>query len=173
MAQTRKLITAIILICVFSGLIVAYVFLGNVLPKYDSTQNPINIQFKYGVGAKNELNTFSGAFTKDLILSGTKTTTMILSTEELEQIDQKLDEIDFFNLPQTFPPKTTGRSTPQMDYYLRVEKGNTVKEVSWNSNSEIDSETKADLQNTVAFLCSMITEKPEYKALPEPTGGYM
>ena len=166
----HKLELSIVLLYVSAALVVAYVFLGNVFPPYDSTQNPINIDFKFGVGARNELNTFNGTFTKDLVIDGTFTTRLILSQGELTQIEQNLAEIDFFNLPETFPRSTDRWVTPQSDYYLKVQKGTTVKEVSWNTNSEI---TETRLEQFVSFLINMIYEKPEYKMMPPATGAYL
>jgi len=169
----HKLELSIVLLYVSAALVVAYVFLGNVFPPYDSTQNPINIDFKFGVGARNELNTFNGTFTKDLVIDGTFTTRLILSQGEMTQIAQELAETDFFNLPETFPRSTNRLVMPQSDYYIKVQKGTIVKEFSWNTNSEIDSSTDSRLEQFVSFLTNMIYEKPEYKMMPPATGAYL
>ena len=171
----RKLIMSLVLLCVVAGLVVVYAFLnipflGNVLPPYDSSRNPVNIVFKFGTGAINELNTFHGTFTKDLIIDGTVTARMIISQEELKQIQRKL--VDFFNYPETFPLKEH-LTMPDYSYYLRVQNSTTVKEVTWSENSEIDSSTEAHLDQLADFLINMIVEKPEYKRLPPATGGYL
>lgn len=146
----RKLKPCVVLVVALAGFAVAYAFLvgpflASLVPPFDSSQNPVNIVFKFGVGAKNELDTFNGTFTKDLVIDGTTSTRLALSAEELKQVEQKLVNIGFFNLPESFPRRTDRWVSTQEDYYLRIEKGTTVKEASWNTNSMIDSSTEQDL----------------------------
>ncbi len=168
------------MVSIITGLIVTYTFLnvpfyGNVLPPYDSSQNPINFVFKFGVAAKNELDTFDGTFTKDLGNDGTITARMILSKEELRQIQLKLIELDFFSCPETFLLKEP-LTVPSFSYSLLVynytnTKYNTIKEVNWNEgNSIMDSVTATKLTQIANFLTNMIDEKPEYQKLPPANG---
>jgi hypothetical protein len=129
----------------------------------------MNVVFKFGVGARNELNTFNGTFTKDLIIDGTITTRLILSQDELSQIQKRLSDIGFFDYPETFPSQ--GAVTPRSDYYIKVQNGSTVKEVTWYSDSMLDTRTE-DLQQLSSFLTKMIMEKLEYKLLPPANGAY-
>lgn len=168
----KKLHLAGAVLCVSATLVLVYALLANNFPAYDSSQNVINIIFKYGVEAKNELNTFDGTYTKDLIMDNTTTTRMILSQEELRQIQQKIGEIDLFSFPDNFPLNPSMHVTPQTDYYLEVQDNSTVKEVSWNTNSLIESTIQNSLEQLVSFLKGMIEQKPEYKVLPPPRGGY-
>jgi predicted PurR-regulated permease PerM len=112
----RKLHIAIVVLFVSATLVLAYVLLTNNVPEYDSSQNVINIIFKYGTGARNELNTFEGTYTKDLVLDNTITTRMILSQEELRQIQQRITEMDLFSFPDNFSINPSGGVTPQTDY---------------------------------------------------------
>ncbi len=125
------------------------------------------------MGAKNELNTFEGTYTKDLIIDGTKTTRLTLSPEELRQIQQKMVDIDFFNYPESFPPKPGYRMYPRADYYIKVQNGSTVKEVSWNTESLIDSCIQDNLGQLATYIMNIIVQKPEYKMLPPANGAYM
>ena len=43
-----------------------------------------NLIFRYGVGARNELNTFEGMYTKDMIMDPSITVNLTLSEEELK-----------------------------------------------------------------------------------------
>jgi hypothetical protein len=147
-------------------------FYGNALPPYDSSRNPVNIVFKFGTGARNELNTFHGTFTKDLCIDGTVTARLTMSQEELTSIRQKIIETDFFNCPETFPLEEP-LTFPDYSYYLMVEDGTAVKQVTWSSNSVIDSATEAKLSQLADFLTNMIVEKPEYQRLPPANGAYL
>jgi hypothetical protein len=167
----RKLHLAIAVLFVSAALVVAYVLLTNNVPEYDSSQNVINIILKYGVGARNELNTFEGTYTKDMVADNPITIRMILSEEELGQIQQKVTEMDLFSFPDNFSINQDA-VTPQTDYYIKVQNGSTVKEVSWNVNSAMESDIQNSLGQLASYLIGMIEQKPEYKALPEPTSGY-
>ena len=55
--------------------------------------------FKYGVGAKNELNTYNGTYVKDMVTAPSVTTNLSLTIEEKRQILQRIAEIGFFTYP--------------------------------------------------------------------------
>jgi len=145
-------------------------FLGNLISPYDSSKNPINIDFKFGVTARNRLNTFDGTFTKDLIMDGTITTRLILSQQELTQIKTKLLEMGFFDYPEVF--QSEGSVTPRDDYFIKIQFGSVTKQVSWYSDSDLDSKTNTDLYQLYHLLYDMIVQKLEYKLLPAANGGY-
>jgi hypothetical protein len=169
----RKFTVAILLMLGLVVSVATYMYLQKLSDdSYDSSKNVINITFKYGVGARNELNTFEGTYTKDLILDDNVTTRMTLSQEELSQIQQKIAEMDLFSFPDNFPLNPSGFVTPQMDYYIKVQNGTQIKEITWSNNSLMESNTKNSLDQLVSFLRNMIEQKPEYKALPPPRGGY-
>jgi hypothetical protein len=138
-----------------------------------SPKNDFNLLFKYGVGAKNGLNTFEGTYTKDMVLDPPITIKLTLSDAELEQIRQKMIEIGFFDYPENFPLRTDFEVTPRTDYYIRVENGSSVKEVSWNSNSMLENNVQDNLLQLVDLIRSIAEQKPEYKALPPARGAYL
>ena len=147
------------------------------LAVYLSTQKPsdddFNLVLKYGVGAKNVLNTFTEKYTKDLIILPPVTTKLILTSQEKMQILQKIDEMNFFSFPSTFPLNPDVWVTPQIDYYFFVQNCSQTKEISWNSNSLIETDIENCLNQLVSYITGLIEQKPEYKALPTPQGGYL
>ena len=176
----KRLISSLVLLCVLTAFSVFFAFLrvpflGNLVSPYDSSKNPVNIVFKYGYDYRNELNTFNGTFTKDLIIDGTATTRLILSQEELSQIQRKLFDIGFYDFPNIFP--STGVVTPRADYYLKVQNGSTVKEATWYSDSFSDANTdlqrvESDLNQLYRLITGMIEGKLEFKLLPAANGAY-
>lgn len=176
----KKLILILVLLSILTALMVFFAFLrvpflGNLVSPYDSSKNPINIVFRYGYDYRNELNTFNGTFTKDLVIDGTATTRLILSQEELNQIQSKLSDIGFYDFPNIFP--STGVVTPRADYYLKVQNGSTVNEVTWYSDSFNDANTgpqqvESDLNQLYSLITGMIEGKLEYKLLPTANGAY-
>jgi hypothetical protein len=97
---------------------------------------------------------------------------MILSAEELGQIKQRITDLGFFAYPETFPINTNSILTPQTDYYIKVQNGSTIKEVSWSENSLIEGVIQENLNQLAAYFASLIEQKPEYKALPTANSAY-
>ncbi|WP_391204428.1 hypothetical protein [Psychrobacillus sp. L4] len=58
----------------------------------------------FGVQKKNEINTFEGTGTKDLIADGTATTELILREEEMKDIYEEMQEINIVE-PKEFRPE--------------------------------------------------------------------
>ena len=62
-----------------------------------SAVNRINLIFKYGITARNVLNTFSCTYTKDLVLDPPITTCLKLTIADIDLICDKMNQINFFN----------------------------------------------------------------------------
>ena len=169
--QKLKVLLGILLLSVSLTLIAVIASLQNTGPS--SQENDFNLLFRYGVGAKNELNTFEGTYTKDMVLDPPITISLILSEEELEQIHQKMIEIDFFNYPEDFPPHPGRAINPCTNYFIKVEHGSIVKEINWNTNSMLESNIQDNLWQLVGCIIDIVEQKPEYKALPPANGGYI
>src|SRR4030067_1505684 len=89
-------------------------------------ESGFNLIFKYGIGAKNELDTFQGIYTKDMVMDPSITIPLPLSREEKDRIYQKMVEIDFFNYPGKFSitvpaGERSAIVTPFSSYYFKVQ----------------------------------------------------
>jgi hypothetical protein len=93
-----------------------------------------------------------------------------LSQQELAQIRTKLFDMGFFDYPASF--QSQGLLMPRDDYLLKVQIGSVIKEVSWHSDSNLDSKTDADLNGLYNLITDIIIQKLEYKLLPAANGGY-
>ena len=160
-------------IAVTLAYVVSMLFVGFVWNPLYSPQGDFNLVFKYGVGAKNELNTFRGTYTKDMVIDPSITIRLTLSKQELSQIYQKMVEIEFFSLPESFPDRPNYHVTPSTDYYLKVENASRTKEVGWNTNSQLDSNVEEGLYELVELIRSFVEQKPQYRLLPPARGGYL
>jgi len=143
-----------------------------------SSQSDFNLVFKYGVGAINELNTFQGTYTKDMISDPSITVDLVLTEEELGTIHQKMDEIDFFSYPKEFsvnltPGELIGIVTPSQSYYFKVEYDSNIKELWWEDKITNEDEKAARLRGLIILIRDIIEAKKEYQDLQEPTSGYM
>ena len=145
---------------------------------YQPVESDFNFIFKYSVQAGNVLNTFKGTYTRDMVRGFDVTTRLTLTKDEMDQIQAKMTEIDFFNYPDVFKvvPSangTVGIVTPYDSYYFKVQVGNQTKELEWADEITYPPDAQADkLRELINLITSIIRSKPEYKALPQPRGGY-
>lgn len=200
MQKGQALILILVAILIIAALAVGAYYLGRLNNKPQS-QNPVvtsqtpqpipspsvtpmvsnfNLIFRYGVGAKNELDTFKGIYTKDLITDAPISTQLILSPEELNKIYQKMKDINFFDYPEKFtisipPGSIIEMTTPYPSYYFKVQYDLKMKEVLWERDdivSPLDKRT-IKLRELINVIKEIIESKEEYKKLPLPKGGYL
>ncbi|HAW50477.1 TPA: hypothetical protein DCX16_05980 [bacterium] len=148
------------------------------MPPTTPSESEINLIFKYGVRAKNELNTFKGTYTKDMTVDPPITVNLSLSKEELHKILQKMIEIDFFNYPNKFsvfvpPGEVVGIVTPHSSYYFKVEYDSKIKEMWWEDNITNEDAKAEKLRELINLIINIIESKEEYNKLPEPRGVYL
>ena len=136
-----------------------------------------NLRLRYGIGARNELNTFQNTYTKDLILDGTVTTRFVLSDAEFEQIKDKMIEIDFFNYPETFTVARTDTIVvsiePHATYDFEVKYNSSIKRLHWDDGTISNDQRAERLRELIRLIQSIVETKPEYRQLPPARGGYL
>ncbi len=143
-----------------------------------SAESDFNFIFKYGVHARNELDTFRGSYAKDMVLGLPARTQLCLSGGEMDRIYQKMVEIDFFNYPDEFsvsiaPGEPIGMVTPHARYYFKVEYHSRIKELSWDDEITNPDEKAEKLRELISLIRDIVESREEYKKLPEPTSGYL
>ncbi len=142
------------------------------------SESNFNLIFKYGVMARNELDTFKETYTKDMIGDPSITVNLSLSKEELDRIHQKMVEIDFFSYPDEFSVSVPaggsfGMVTPHSSYYFKVEHDAEIKELRWEDKITNEDEKADTLRELIKLIRDIIESREEYKKLPAPTLGYM
>ncbi len=168
----------IVLIIFFSVLIVSNCKKGtNALDDSfccKSEDNQLNLVFEYGVMLKNILNTFDCSYQKDLVLDPPITINLLLDGNEIDSIFRKMQEVNFFNYPDTFfvDSDTIAVFTPSSKYYFYVEADSIQKELFWNDAVHIENEQVDNLRSLIMFIRDLIESKQEYKELPETRGSY-
>lgn len=128
-----------------------------------------NVIFKYGVGAKNELNTFAQTYTKDMIIDPSVTIPLKLADSELTGIHQKLNDLNLFN-ESAKPVEGNVMVMPCSSYYLKVQINSEQKELFWDYCRGRMSDKFQQFAN---YIIEIIESKEEYKKLPAPRGGYL
>ena len=172
----RRFAIALILVLLLVIPVGTYLYMQKTQSDIQKAANvsSFNLIFRYGVGGKNELNTYNDTYTRDMVVDPSITINFTLTVEEKWQILQKIAEVDFFNLPSNFTHDPSSWATPQVDYYLKVQNGTQTNEVSWIQYGLLmESNVKSRLDQLIICIQGTIEQKPEYKALPEPRGGYV
>jgi len=141
-------------------------------------ESEFNFMFKYGVGARNILNTFDGKFTKDMVLDSSITIDFKLTNEEMKNILAEMKERKLFGYPQVFeivdnPDEIEGFVTPYNSYYFKVKYDSKTKELFWEDKITNNSEKADELRKLIKYIISVIESKEEYKKLPAARSGYM
>jgi hypothetical protein len=134
-----------------------------------------NVLLQYGIGARNEIDSFHDAFTKDLVLDGTVTTKLVLSEAQLDSIEARLLSIDIFSYPDTFVSQhgdTVASVTPYSTYILKVTLDGRSKNVFWEDAIISPDERAARLRDAFAVIRTLIESTAEFKRLPPARGGY-
>ncbi len=141
-------------------------------------ESDFNLIFKYGVTARNELNTFEGKYTRDMVADPPITIDLTLTEEELDRIYRKMIEIDFFDYPDKFSVSVPlgepiSIIRPYSSYYFRVEYESGIKELRWEDEIKNEDEKADRLRALIKLIRDIIESRAEYKELPKPKSGYM
>ena len=141
----------------------------------DSSVEPdtqfIQIDFKYNF--KDELNTFENYYQKDLVIDGVIKVSFWLTQEEQNNILQKVEETNYFALPDTILNTAPVEVTPNPTQYLKIKYSNEEHAVVWNYIvQEYQTEHYKKLLELANSITRIIESKPEYKKLPPRNGGY-
>ena len=127
--------------------------------------NKPSIIFKYGIGAKNELNTLNNTYTKDMIMDPAVVTNLKLNNQELSNIYNKSIDLKLFDKEDS-SAKENIIVTPCSSYYLKINEN----EVSWNN---CHGKVNSKFQQFTDYIIKIIESKEEYKRLPAPKGAYL
>jgi len=129
----------------------------------------------YGVGARNQIDTFKGTFTKDII-SQTKanpTIELSLTSDELASLYRDLRTMRILGYPSNLDTTTGMTASSPTSYLLRIRAGGIEKSISWGYGDFAGTPEAQALQDWFEKLREMIEAKPEYQRMPPLEGGYM
>jgi hypothetical protein len=135
-----------------------------------------NFLFSYGVTAKNQLNTFHNIYTRDLIDSGQVSIPFVLPVRQKEIIWKEMLEMDFFAYPDTFVTnlsKDAITAMPSWQFAFLVRHNSALKRLYWRDRSTSSDPQAVRLRRLISLIQTAVDTTSEYRALPDPTGGYM
>ncbi len=103
---------------------------------------------------------------------------MRLTEKDLDRILAGMNNIDFWSYPEVLeydvPADGVGMMvTPYSSYYFKVHRDTTVTEVTWEDQHADQSYRAKRLRELTVLIREIIESRPEYRALPQPRGGYM
>lgn len=138
--------------------------------------------FKFGYGAQEGVDTFNDQYTHDMVDDPDITIPLSLSTEDIERVCRKMQEIDFFSYPDNFTLSVSSFTIPHKTYYLKVAYDSKVKELTWEDEQDYlgslrekgYKDDKAEkLREVIETIYTILNSKEELKKLPKPRGGYL
>lgn len=158
---------------------VAFAFLAGCSKESQKIQMPedmpedfrFSVSFGYGEVNKNEINTYNGTVTKDLITKGTATAALSFSKEELQSIYGEMKDIAILDEKQ-FPQKGNCSQTPSSTDSWKITVSGETKTLSWTNEYCDMTKDATDLLELRSYIQQIVEEKDAYKALPAAEGGY-
>lgn len=137
-----------------------------------SYPDDFQIVFKYGVRTRNILNTSAGTYTKDLIRDPSVTIKLTLTEREMDTIWSLIQENEFYTIEE----QSWGRSqsiSPNYQYSLYVHaEGYPDRTLTMTELYYSHKPNEEAFFNITYTIKSIIENRPAYKKLPEPNGGY-
>ncbi|TYQ18125.1 UNVERIFIED_CONTAM: hypothetical protein Cloal_0533 [Acetivibrio alkalicellulosi] len=142
----------------------------------DENLDDFNFQLNFNTYGKDQINTYKGTFTKDLVMDGTKTIEFKIPDNVKNDIYNLMMDIDIMSFPDTL--KVEGMAvTPSCDYKLTVTIRGKTKVIVWNEGFYTDMTTNLPKANVnflklVKHISDYIYSTDEYKNMPKANGGY-
>ncbi|OBZ13157.1 MULTISPECIES: hypothetical protein [Bacillales] len=145
---------------------------ANKMPKDMPGNFDFMVRFGYGEVNKNEINTFQGTVTKDLIMNGTASAKVTFTLEEKRSIYAKMREINIMGAKELMPASVGCEVVPYSEDSWEINVNGETKIFTWtDKHCEITNDAKQMLELR-SFIQQIVEAKEEYKKLPESEGGY-
>ena len=135
-----------------------------------------NFQLNFNIYGRDQIDTYKGTFTKDLVMDGTKTIKFKIPENVKKDIYNLMMDIDIMLFPDIL--KVEGMAvTPSCDYKLTVTIKGKTKTIVWNEGFYTDMTTNLPKDNVnflklVEHIRDYIYSTDEYKNMPIANGGY-
>lgn len=128
-----------------------------------------NFKLKYGVNSIQEIDTFNDRVVKDLVEYATVEASISLQKEEMESIYKQMMALDIMKIELQDDSSGNGELDAVSKWH--IEMNGTTNSFYYNTLSGT-SQLAIELFELEKTIHKMIEEKPEYKELPEASGGY-
>lgn len=144
----------------------------NKMPK--DMPSTFNFMVRFGIGTvnKNEINTFQGTVTKDLIENGTASAKIKFTKEELSSIYLKMRDINIMAIQNLSPAVSGCERVPFSEDMWEISINGETNTFTWTDKHCNLTEEAEQVLELRKFIQDIVEEKPEYIKLPEAEGGY-
>lgn len=131
-----------------------------------------HFDFLYSTDWGTRVSTYDSTLTKDLILDPDTTIQFVLTKAELDTVFNKLMDIRFFDrsLPGEGWSGNCVKYLPSPMTTIQATVGTDTRRISWRGQCE--GKFGQGLYELATLIDRMIRRQPQFKALPEPKGGY-
>jgi hypothetical protein len=138
-----------------------------------------DFRFRYGVCSTDELDTFTGWFTRELPDGTSSMAQLALNASQMRHLYEKLTQIDYFNYPSIFrgeqrePPPFTKGFQFVIKYQMDVRSGGRMHSVQWDDDQTATGPQADGLRRLFSWAVTVINDAPEVTRLPqssEPCG---
>ncbi|TXC90959.1 hypothetical protein FS935_08615 [Metabacillus litoralis] len=137
----------------------------------NSMPDDFNFSLNYGINGKQKIDTFNNVVVKDLVEDGTKEANILLTKREKQIIYDEMIKLDIMgelNLEEEKECETQPSSLSKWNIHMNGE----TKSFNYTTFCEIPDDA-LNLIRLEDFIHSIISNKEEYKELPDANGAYM
>lgn len=136
-----------------------------------AAHDPQTVEIHLQYGFINELNTFEGVLTKDLVMDGSVSIAFWMPAGDQVSILENAERLSFFDLPDTIPGLTNAAIDPDPSPdWLRIRSGGRDQMVVWTYPLDPDNVQAAAVQELAEYIFSLVRRSPVYILLPPARG---
>ncbi len=138
---------------------------------HQSDPQSVKVLFKYGF--RDQVDTFNGTLTKDLVMNGTTTVAFSFTSAQQDSVRRALEQSDFFHLPDTLYPVPSVAISPNPGMQmLRVQCEGRTKTLVWNYVLDASDPRTEKVLDLWRALEGIVRSTKTYGSLPPAVGGY-
>jgi hypothetical protein len=159
-------------LAVFLG--IAVLLTGCDLGEPSTSVDPQRVKVFFKYDFRDQVDTFNGTLTKDLVMNGTVTVPFGFKQSEQDSLLSVLARAGFFALPDTLYPMPNVSIWPDPGFQvLRVEFEGTTKCLVWMELLNESDPRTGRVRELWARLRNLVQSTDTYKQLPPAAGGYL
>ncbi|OMD53584.1 hypothetical protein BSK56_00085 [Paenibacillus borealis] len=145
---------------------------GHLMPEVMPEDFAFSVRF--GITGKNEINTFEGTVTKDLVTQGEATADLTFTGSEMADIYTRLRDIDVMGelKLEPEPARQNCNQTPYDEEHWQIRLNGEEQTLEWSEEKCEVTEDAKKLKEIRSYIFELVKTKAEYLELPEAVGGY-
>jgi len=126
---------------------------------------------RFGITARNEINTFEDRVTKDLIANGTATAQLSLTEDEMKGVYERMKKIRILR-DLRLEARDGCLQVPYEEEYWTIQIDGEIREYYWTQEKCTLTKDAQQLRELRQTIFNIVKQKSAYQELPEAVGGY-